>query len=90
MTDEEIQDVSMSEYYNAFMGLLNSHPTTNGLTVQTMIERMLLHNMPFEGKVDALMAEYKISEAHQKKIRESFEWKRKQLQVRAKVFGNVN
>lgn len=90
MTDEEILNLSLNEYYDAFMGLLNDYPTTNGLTVQAMVERMLLHNTPFEGKVDALMAEYNIADAHQKKIREAFEWKRKQLQTRAAIFGNVN
>ena len=93
MTDEDIYTIESAppeEVYRVFTAMLNRADPDAIPSPQTMIERMLLHNVDFQSKTDKLMQDAGIPGPMQRRIKEAFEWKRKQLQTRAKVFGNVN
>jgi hypothetical protein len=96
MTEQEkeefIKSLLPAEYYAAFLKRMSEFekPSAKHPPFRTMIERLLLIDYPMEKLLDELAAEHSLPEIHRMKLREVFEWKRKQLQSRTVVFGNLN
>lgn len=89
-----VDSIPPDEYYETWIGILSErqaelgialHEKWRGLTLREMLERMLLHDIPFENSILALAPP-----AHRRKLAEVLQWKKQQLKSRAAVFGNVN
>ena len=100
MLTGEIQAISHAEYYQQFIAMMSAADQKHRPVMlkaksypsfQTMLEQMLLADLPIIDSIDALLLRQpQINPAHREKLRAVLEWKRAQLQARATIFGNEN